>query len=224
MQTGRSIVERLEPGVAVFIHADTERGRLRRRGEVVFVGDHHFRMRCDPPIARHELEAGQRIDVRLSSDAETLPLSTKFIRVSDDNPAEIAIILPAGGWRRNRRAYVRAAIAAAVSIYKGDGNVLSGVTENLSGGGALVALDTCVELQVGEDVRMSLTLTGCEDAFLSRVRVRWIAAAEHGTRIGVQFLDLGERERNRLCRMVLVKEFESRRAELKALSARSGSR
>jgi hypothetical protein len=222
-EVDRAVTAQLEPGRVVCISADADDGRMRRRGEVVFVGDHHFRMRCDPPLAKGDLKAGQKVEVRLSDDLDTLPLSTKFLRRSDEDPAEIVLILPTEKWCRNHRAYIRTATSLPVSVFRRNGSMIRGAVENISGGGVLIVLDAADELSTGEEIWLSMVLPVREAPLSVQSRVRWSVRRGERVRHGLEFLDIAENDRNTVCRMVLVQEFESRRTAMRELNGRSGS-
>ena len=101
-----------------------------------------------------------------------------------------------------RRVFRRKEFEVAVDLFS-DNTFFTGFTENVSEGGLFIA--TGAPLDIGDELEIRLTMMG--DAPRShRVVVRWIrpAAGLGGlpAGMGVQFVDLTERERIRLQQFV----------------------
>ena len=211
----------LNVGRKVAVAADTSMGPVSTRGEVTYVGSHHFRVRCKPKIPENYLVVNQEIRVSVTEQSGVLPLTTQFVRILEKDPRIVILRLPDGAWQRNRRAFFRGEIELDVILIRKDGTRLEGKTVNLSGGGAL--LNTDVPLQLNEEIHVAIRLSDSEEIEAQAKVVRSNKTSE-GDEFGIHFFRITNRNQNYICRIVLVDEFENRRAELRDLTGRSGNR
>lgn len=211
----------LDTGNKILIQADTAFGHVTRTGEVVDVGNYAFRVKCDEPLTTDELEPGQRIRISLTDRQNILPVETQYVRVLDDNPHIVILRLPSSQWRKNRRTFFRGEIHVNAILIKSEGERLKGYTDNISGGGALLRLD--VELSIGDELECILVIPKQEKIGV-RVRVVWANHQMSPKAYGIKFINIKSRAQNRICRMVMVQEFEQRRATIRELNERNAIR
>jgi len=213
---------RIETGGELFVQVQTADGRTRARGRIISVAKYHFRVKCESSFREDEIEPGQEVEIRRSDGSRVLPLSTRFIRFGESGTKEMVLSLPECRWRRNRRSFVRAPISMKVTLIRKDRPRIVGQTINISGSGALIETD--IKLLIGEELRIAFEIA------MDRVysvgagaRVKWESKGRDGLfKYGIQFLQIVGRDQNRICRMVLLAEFESRRVELREFSEFSG--
>ncbi len=211
----------LEAGLKVALQAETKLGVVNARGEVIYVGSHHFRVRCTRSLPEDDLEPNQEVRISLANRPGMLPVTTHFIRILDSDNRIAILRLPSGNWQQNRRAFFRGDVETKVVVLRGDGTRVEGMTHNLSGGGALIRVDA--PLGMRESIQVILEFHGRESV---GAKARVVRVVELGDLqlFGIQFTDISTREQNNICRMVLVGEFEARRAEMRELTGRSGIR
>ncbi len=208
----------LEFGRKLIIQADTPKGPINMRGEVVYVGSHHFRVKCDTPFPTGYLDPDHEVRLVLASQPGMLPVTTNFIRIVDKKPRIVILSLPSGSWQRNRRAFFRGEVEVSVILIKNDGTRVHGKTMNLSGGGALIQVEE--QLKVNEEIDMEISFSDQEKAS-ARVKVIRIDHANDCDELGVKFIEISDRDQNHICKIVLVSEFENRRAEIRELTGRT---
>ncbi len=211
---------RLRIGRRLLIHADTSMGTVRTVGKVIQIGDYSFRMKCDTPLPTDYLEPGQSVTVSLIGNTQVLPVSTGFIRMLDDEPDVMVIKLPSSEWRENRRAFFRGEVSLPITIVRGDGSRLEGVTGDISGGGSMIIMTS--KLENGDEVSF---ITDIPDAGVVRLRARivWANFDEQAGKghYGLEFIEINRRDQNTICRFVMVKEFERRRQVMSEINRRS---
>lgn len=107
--------------------------------------------------------------------------------------------LPQPGLLDERRAHPRLTLRADVTVQSQD-NVLAGMTEDLSLGGAFVA--SLAPPAIGEIVRLELVVEG-HDRVLLDAEVRWHREDEEGLPCGcgLRFVELTDSQRARLAEL-----------------------
>ncbi|MCP4679414.1 MAG: PilZ domain-containing protein [Deltaproteobacteria bacterium] len=218
MEESKTEVIQLETGLKVQVQTDTLIGSVSSRGEVIYVGSHHFRVRCRKVIYEEDLEPNQEMKITLANRKGMLPIVSRFIRVYDKDPRVLILKLPSGDWQQNRRAFYRGDMTTDVVVLRNNGTRAHGKTINLSGGGALVQIDSA--LKMGEEVQIVLKFA-TSDSIGTKARVVRVSELKDGEYYGVMFMDISTRDQNHICRLVLVDEFEARRAEIRELSNRT---
>ncbi len=214
---------RLEFGRKVLVQADTPMGSVRISGRVTDVGSHSFRIKCSSPIPKDDLHPGQTLTISLVDKKGVLPVTTGFVRILDEDLHVMVMRLPSDDWRQNRRAFFRGEIALPAVILRSDRTRLQGMTSNISGGGALVVLNA--PLKMGEEFHLTIQITK-KETIGARAQVVWsMFDEEQGVgHYGINFMDIKPRDENRICRLVLVNEFEKRRSEIRDISDRGKKR
>ncbi|MCP4604988.1 MAG: PilZ domain-containing protein [Proteobacteria bacterium] len=215
------LIIQLETGQKVLVQAETPVGPLSARGEVIYVGSHHFRVQCRTPLAQDDFRPGQELKVSLAEKSGMLPVTTHFIRILENNPRILILKLPSGKWQQNRRDFFRGTVEAKITIFRSNGTKISGKTINMSGGGALIETD--VPLEMNEEIQIAVEFSGGESVG-SRARVVRTSESQSGEETGIKFMDISNRDQNYICRLVLVDEFENRRAEIRELTGRTVTR
>jgi hypothetical protein len=66
----------LQEGRKVLVQADTPMGFVAVRGEVSYVGNHHFRVQCTKPLRPGLLEPNQKVKITLVEKEDVLPVTT----------------------------------------------------------------------------------------------------------------------------------------------------
>ncbi len=208
----------LETGQKVLVQAETSMGPVNSQGEVIYVGGHHFRIRCKSSNIQNNLVPDQDVRVSLSDKSGLLPVVTQFIRSLDKDPRILILKLPSGKWRQNRRAFFRGDLETNITIFRSDGTRVQGRTVNLSGGGALITIDTPLKLH--EEIQIMVEFNKKESVG-SRARVVRMSESKTSEEFGIKFVGISNRDQNYICRLVLVDEFENRRAEIRELTGRT---
>jgi c-di-GMP-binding flagellar brake protein YcgR len=141
--------------------------------------------------------------------------------VLEKDQRTLILKIPIDNWQQNRRAFFRGDMEVQIFAIKSDGTRLHGRTANLSGGGALIALDG--PLVMHEVIQLVLEF-GRDESISVKAQVVRVDKKKDSELYGMKFLDLSSRDQNTVCRIVLVEEFENRRAEIRELTQRSGNR
>ena len=205
----------LETGRRIIIQADTPRGHYTLKGEVVYVSNHHFRVSADTRAPNGVFSPNQEVRISLEGKTDILPIMTRFIRFTDDSSRVAILAIPEGTWKKNRRAFFRGTIEANVTIIRKSGSIDKGRAVDISGGGLLV--ETQVALMPREEFDIVIYFSE-SDQVCATVRVVRKTEADDHIRYGVKFLSIHRRDQDRICRMVIVQEFEKRRTEIKELN------
>ncbi|MBN2525472.1 MAG: PilZ domain-containing protein [Deltaproteobacteria bacterium] len=224
MTDAHAIEDQLSIGRPLLISATTSDGRMIQFGaEISSLGGHHFKVRTNRPIPPTLLASQQIVKIRLQGKGQsTLPLSCRFLRIDEQKARELVLSFPEGNWVTNRRAFVRAPIKVKVVITRHSGQRLEGETIDVSGGGVLTTLNGA--LNPRETVLLKLgplpdTQEVLEfDARLVRavqMNVNRRNNSEPFTAYAMKFVKVAARAQNRICKMVIVNQFEERRAELR---------
>jgi c-di-GMP-binding flagellar brake protein YcgR len=208
----------LEIGRRLIIKADTHRGPYSTKGEVLYVSNHHFRVSTDTRVPERALYPNQEIRISIEGKKDILPVVTRFIRFLDNNPRVMILALPDGTWKRNRRAFFRGKIEASVTIIRKDGTAVDGRAVNISGGGILV--ETQARLMPKEELNIIIDFSD-KERMNATVRVVRREMVHDCAQYGVKFLQIRRRDQDRICRMVIVQEFENRRSEIRELNENS---
>ena len=217
--------EHLKIGRALLISSSTPDGHIQLNAEITSIGGHHFKVRSQKPIPRNILVPQQPLKIRLLGDSKsTLPMNCRFLRVDAKRPRELVLSFPEGEWVTNRRAFVRAQIKLPVTIIRHSGQRIEGETIDISGGGVLTRLKG--KISAGEMVFLHLGPLADTDEILEfdakMVRtVQMNANARNNTESFVAFafkyVKAPTRAQNKVCKMVIVEQFEERRQELREL-------
>jgi c-di-GMP-binding flagellar brake protein YcgR len=93
-----------------------------------------------------------------------------------------------------------------------EGDQLSGVTSDLSEGGALVVVPAPVDAVAGQRARVRLTLAADEVLLLDAEVVRLGAERDGERSLGLRFCDLGGELEDRVRRFVLEEQLRRRHA------------
>jgi len=221
MEGSRILEMELAIGRPLTISAKTARGRVRLKAKVSYLGRHHFKVRLDKSLRKKVLINGQEINIRLLGDKKSLPLDSRYLRGNDVETIELVLAIPGGEWITNRRNFVRVSMELLVVLTRRSDEKIQGKTLNISGGGLLAVFDK--RLMLGEDVTVAIEIPdrpGEEVTFLGKV-VRQIEYLNKDNVFGIQFKRVERRAQNKVCKMVIVRQFEDRRAELKLLTSRS---
>lgn len=215
--------EQLVVGRSLLLSTTTPSGHIQLSAEITSLGGHHFKVRADTSIPQTLFAPQQQLKIRLMGDGQsTLPLSCRFLRVDPKKPKEIVLSFPEGEWITNRRAFVRAAIQMPVSIIRNSGQQISGETIDVSGGGVLTKLNA--DLNQGEMITLHLgPIPDSEDilqfdakvARLVQLNVNRRNDSPSFTAYALKFVKAPTRAQNRICKLVIVNQFEQRRAELR---------
>ena len=214
----------VQVGNPLIVAAKTVNGHLALHGQVVYASNHHFRVRLRDPLPARTLFPGQEVRIRPAADEAAIALPCKYLRGNEVVANEIVLSVPAGEWRSNRRAFVRAALELPVTLARGDQTPVAGRTMDLSGGGALVVLERKVFV-VGESVRFEMRLPVEQGGALIQIDARIVRVDPRAEAVyGVQFVKARTRDHNLVCKAVIVKQFEDRRAELREVSERNENR
>lgn len=185
------------------------------RGEIIYVSNHHFRVSVDSRVPKGALLPKQDVRISVEGKRDIVPIVTRFIRFLDESERVLVLSIPEGTWKKNRRAFFRGAIEARVTIVREDNTHAEATAVNISGGGILIQTKTT--LNKNEEIGVIIDFPE-EDQIVARVRVMRIDTHESGTQYGVKFLQIRRRDQDRICRMVIVQEFETRRNEIRELN------
>jgi c-di-GMP-binding flagellar brake protein YcgR len=214
----------IEVGKSLIVSVKTVNGHLALHCDVVYVSNHHFRVRCRAPLPGRTLFPGQEARIRPAENDTAIAMPCKYLRGNEETASEIVLSIPAGEWRSNRRAFVRVALELPVTLTRGEDEPVAGKTLDLSGGGALVQLDRRA-FAVGETVRFEMRMPAEQDGALVQFDARVVRDDPRGQAMyGLLFLKARTRDHNLVCKAVIVKQFEDRRAELREVSERSENR
>ena len=145
------------------------------------------------------------------------------VSMSVDDKLDVMVFkLPEDEWQSNRREFFRGEVSLPLVILREDGTAIQCETGNVSGGGALVVSQT--RFDVGEEFHFAVEIPH-QGTFGSKARVVWSRWDDEAPncQFGIKFIDIDRRDQNQICRYVLVKEFETRRSELKEINERSGN-
>ncbi|MDJ0765161.1 MAG: PilZ domain-containing protein [Myxococcota bacterium] len=221
MSKTRKHIIALENGQNLQIQLDTQAGSMNTRGKVIYVGSHHFRVRCKSRLPVRRLEPNQDVKISLTERKGVLPITTRFVRVLEKDPRVVILRLPTGEWQRNRRAFFRGEMVRDITVLRRDGSRIHGKTINVSGGGALIHIGK--PLNIREEVQIAILFDNKETVTV-RARVIRLNESPEMDKFGIKFVDITNRDRNYICRLVLVGELEGRRAELRELTGRTAPR
>ncbi|MBN2718687.1 MAG: PilZ domain-containing protein [Deltaproteobacteria bacterium] len=223
MSETKILDEQLVIGRSLLISSTTQTGHVQFNAEISSIGGHHFKVRAARPVPRNLLIPQQPLKIRLLGDSKsTLPLTCRFLRVDDKRPQELILSFPEGEWITNRRAFVRAQITLPVTVVRHSGQRIEGETIDVSGGGCLTRLKD--NLSTGEMVFLKLgPLPDTEetlefDAKMVRtveMNVNRRNGSEMYIAFAFKFVKAPTRAQNKVCKMVIVEQFEQRRAELR---------
>ena len=205
----------LQEGLRVSVQADTARGHFSTRGEVIYVSNHHFRVACDIRVPENALKPKQEMRLFIEGKGGGSPILSSFIRVQEEGSHVLILGLPSGSLHRNRRAFFRGELEVPVALKRKSGDIFHGTAKNISGGGLLVTLNQ--PLQKNEELEADILFSE-QDVITAHVRAVRIVEHEDGTDHGFKFTDIRRRDQDRICRIVIVREFESRRAEIRELN------
>lgn len=215
MDEANSVIFELHQGLRVMLQADTPRGHFTSNGEVTYVSNHHFRVSCDTRVPSNLLKPNHEIRMYIEGKTGTSPIVAKYIRPMDEGSHVLILSLPSGSIYRNRRAFFRGDVNAAVALKQKNGNIIHGEAKNISGGGLLISVEE--SLQKNEELEVDVLFSESE-VISAKVRVMRIEKYEDHVDYGVKFLEIRRRDQDRICRMVIVREFEARRTEIKELN------
>ena len=216
-----SFLFELQQGLRVNIQADTARGHFSVRGEVIYVSNHHFRVACDTRVPAKTLKPKQEVRIFIEGRSGISPITAGFIRFLEEGSHVLILSLPSGSLYRNRRAFFRGEIEIPVALKRKNGDIVHGTAKNISGGGLLVSLEK--PLQKNEEIEADILLSETE-VISAHARVVRVVENDEGTDHGFKFTDIRRRDQDRICRIVIVQEFENRRAEIRELNENAPQR
>ena len=215
--------EQLTIGRSLLISSTSSEGHVQLNAEITNIGGHHFKVRTAKPVPRNLLVPQQPLKIRLIGDnRSTLPLNCRFLRVDAKRPNELVLSFPEGDWITNRRAFVRAQITLPLTIVRHSGQRIKGVTIDISGGGCLARLNE--KISTGEMVFLKLGPLPESDEILEfdAKMVRTVEMnknrrndTESFIAFAFKYMKAPTRAQNKVCKMVIVEQFEQRRAELR---------
>jgi c-di-GMP-binding flagellar brake protein YcgR len=212
----------LKIGLRVIIQAETRGGHLGVPGEITYIGNHHFRVACDTPFPVAALPASKAVKVAIEGNNGVMPMNTRLVRPADQSARTVILGIPERPWRHNRRAFFRGHVEARVTLSRQDGTVLTGRAVNLSGGGVLAELDPGATTPLAKLEELDIIMIFPDgDDITAKVRVVRVEMREDHLRYGIKFITIARRDQDRICRMVIVQEFEKRRAEIRELVERT---
>ena len=205
----------VEIGRRIVVNSDSTRGHFTVHGEVIYVSNHHFRVSVDTRVPKGALVAKQDVRISIEGKRDIVPVVTRFIRFLDESERVLVLGIPEGSWKKNRRAFFRGNIDAHVTIVREDNSRAKATAVNISGGGVLI--QTTTTLKKNEEIGIIMDFDDA-DRIAARVRVVRIDTHDEEIRYGVKFLQIRRRDQDRICRMVIVQEFETRRNEIRELN------
>ncbi len=182
---------------------------------MIYVSNHHFRTSVDNRVPKGALLPNQDIRITIDGKKDIVPVTTRFIRFSDENERVLILAIPEGTWKKNRRAFFRGKTDARVTLIRKDNTHSEGTAINISGGGLLI--QTQATLTQNEEIGVVINFAE-NDQIVTKVRVVRIETSDSEIRYGVNFLQIRRRDQDRICRMVIVQEFEARRNEIRELN------
>jgi c-di-GMP-binding flagellar brake protein YcgR len=223
MADTKIIDEQLTLGRSLIITATTHQGHVQLNAKITSLGGLHFKIETERPVSRDLLVPQQPLKIRLLGENQsTLPITCRFLRMGAKRSTEMILSFPEGEWVTNRRAFVRAQIKMPVTITRHSGQRIEGTTIDISGGGALCRLNS--DLNPGELVFLKLGPIPDTDEVLEfdskMVRTVPMNVNRHNnsepfTAYAFKFIKVSTRAQNRVCKLVIVEQFEQRRAELR---------
>jgi len=198
-------------GLRLQVRIQSDAGVILTQGSVTTIGRNHFKVLCDRKFDEHYFNPDQESEVRPAEDLRTLPLATRLVRFSRNNPSELVVKLPSGDWKQNNRSFVRVPAKLKAVIIRSDDTVETGTTVNISGSGALI--ETTSDIPIGNKFRLVLELPDGESPPIEAEAIsrRLAMKTPEKFQVGVEFLQIAQRDQDRVCRLVLVIEFERRR-------------
>jgi c-di-GMP-binding flagellar brake protein YcgR len=217
------IEDQLTPKRPLVIAANTDHGHVQINGQVASLGGHHFRIQTEKNVSPRLFAPQQKVKVRLMGQASTLPMTCRFLRVDKNKPNQIVLSMPEGEWITNRRAFARAPIELEFKAVRNNGEELYGTTTDISGGGVLLCFENDVSIPAGEEVELHLYQRVGQRTDTLKFVARMVREQMMGENrnFGMKFVNARSREQNRLCKMVIVEQFEQRRQELREISGRN---
>ncbi len=207
----------LRQGLRVTVQTENARGRFSSRGEIIALSSHHFRVVCESRVPPSAFNPKQSVRVFLEDSGDVFPVSVKFIRLQEEGSNVLILSLPSGSLYRNRRAFFRGEVELNITFRRKKGELIQGRAINISGGGLLVIVEQ--SLRKHEELEATIHFSE-KEVVTAKVRVVRSEEHEEEIRYGVQFTEIKRRDQDRICRMVIVREFENRRAEMKEIMER----
>lgn len=216
--------EQLSIGRELLISTTSLGGHVQLNATISSLGGHHFKVRTQTPVSPQTFSPQQAIKVRLLGGSHsTLPLNCRFLRVDPKKATELVLSIPEGEWITNRRAFVRASINIPVAVLRHSGQKLKGKTLDISGGGTLIRLPEklnpgeMVEITLGpaEETAQEVLIFSAKVARLVEFGGNRRNGSEPFTAYALKFIKAPTRAQNKVCKMVIVNQFEQRRAELR---------
>jgi c-di-GMP-binding flagellar brake protein YcgR len=204
----------LKQGLRVTIQTDNAKGHFSSRGEITSMSTHHFRVTCAIRVPPSAFKPNQTVRIFMEDIGDVFPISVRFIRFQEEGSNVLILSLPSGSMYRNRRAFFRGEIELKVTFKRKKGELIQGRAVNISGGGLLVSVEQ--SLRKHEELEALIYFSETE-IVAAKVRVVRSEDLEEEIRYGVQFTEIARRDQDRICRMVIVQEFETRRAEMREL-------
>ncbi|MBN2802330.1 MAG: PilZ domain-containing protein, partial [Deltaproteobacteria bacterium] len=206
----------IDTGLNLRIKIESPQGTIRTTGKVIELGSRSFRIKCDRIFHKSEFETGQDVILHPKDNKGLLPLKSKFIRLAGVNSPIIVLGLPDGEWLRNRRSFVRAKVELNITVIRDNGTKRSGTTSNVSGSGALI--ETEKVLNVNEKITIIFEMPDdVQEVSTEAIVRREIKNSSGAFKYGIEFTDILNKDQDNICRLVLLKELESRRVAHKPL-------
>lgn len=229
MSESNILEEQFTNGRKLLISATTPNGHIQLNASVTSLGGRHFKVRAEHPIPTTLFIPQQQLKIRLlGGSRSTLPLQCRFLRVDEKKPREMVLSIPDGEWITNRRAFVRATMKIPVRITRFSGQVFTGHTIDISGGGALLHLDD----KLANSERITIVLGPLESSNNETLELeakvaRFVEITPNRKRpkevfsaTAIRFTKAPTRAQNKICKLVIVSQFEQRRAELREFLAK----
>ncbi|MBN2344228.1 MAG: PilZ domain-containing protein [Deltaproteobacteria bacterium] len=224
MTESNILEEQLAIGRELLISSAAPGDHLQVNASITSLGGHHFKVKAAVPVPPQLFTPQQPLKIRLKGGSRsTLPLNCRFLRIDPKKPREMVLTIPEGEWITNRRAFVRAEIKMPILVLRHSGQKLTGETIDISGGGTLVKLPSplppgeAVEITLGpseETAGEALTFEA-KVARLVEIRGNRKNGGEPFTATAFKFIQAPTRAQNKVCKMVIVNQFEQRRQELR---------
>ena len=179
--------------------------------------------------------AGQAIRLTLAGDGAAALGNSRFLRLLDGGRSRVfAVERPAMLEPTQRRRYVRYPVDVPVRFRRLDpatwqprGRTATTVTRDLSPGGLRFVTDATIH--VGDDLDMTLPLSGMDRVSMSGVVKRVDGTADHGdslpngqsghAEVAVQFTRITSLDQERIVRLIMVSEHRRRMAAAVAAAA-----
>jgi len=188
---------------------------------------------ASPDWRLENMRPDQPVGLTIARDGAALLARTSFLRPLGGGKSRVfAVVRPVALERAQRRGYVRYPIDLPVhfrhidhATWEPRGKVATTVTKNLSPGGVLFMSD--VPVNVGDDLDMTLPLSGWDRLSMSGVVKRVTAGASASQRPGrpesteaaVKFTRITTLDQDRIVRLILLTEHRRREA---AMAERQG--